>query len=95
MCEFSAYVAFDILLALVISKLDLCEGRLGRFSTAIFNSDIQLSVRAHFRALYVFFRFVALLKATYAENSNIALSCLQFFLKSVHVQPLMCFDLFS
>ena len=31
-----------ILLALVISKLDLCEG--GSFSTAIFNSDIQLSV---------------------------------------------------
>ena len=46
-------------------KLDLCEGRC--FSPAIFNSDIELSVSPHF----MFYMFVALSKATYAENSHI------------------------
>ena len=50
------------------SKLDLCDG--GSFSTAIFNSDIQLSFYP-FRVLYP---FVALLKATYAKNVHIVLS---------------------
>ena len=55
------------------SKLDLCEGR--HFSTAIFNSDIQLSLFLMFVFyIYIVCPFVALLKATCAENSHIALS---------------------
>ena len=55
----------------VISKLDLCEG--GSFSPAIFNSDIQLSVFLISCFIYVC-PFVAVLKATYAENLHIVLS---------------------
>ena len=47
--------------------------REGSFSTAIFNSDIQLRVFSPFRVLYVC-PVVASLKATYAENSHIVLS---------------------
>ena len=50
------------------SKLDLCYG--GSFSTAIFNSDIPLRFASFSRVIYCF-PFVALLKATYAENSHI------------------------
>ena len=56
---------------LKISKLDLCEG--GSFSTAIFNSDIQLSF---FLLLFVFYiclsvcRFV---KGNVFRNSHIVL----------------------
>ena len=51
----------------LISKLDLCEGE-----SLIFNSDIQLSVYSFSCFISV---FVALLKATYADNLNIVLSC--------------------
>ena len=44
------------------------------FLTAIFNSDIQLSVYS-FSCFISVCRFVALLKATYAENPHIVLSC--------------------
>ena len=52
------------------SKLAICEG--GSFSTVIFKSDMQLSVYS-FSCLFV--RVSLLLKATYAENSHIVLSC--------------------
>ena len=55
------------------SKLDLCEG--GNLSTAIFNSDFQLNVNSISCFISVC-PFVAFLKATYAENSHIVLSCL-------------------
>ena len=54
-----------------ISKLDLCGG--GIISTAIFNSDIHLSVYTFSRFISVC-PFVAALKATFAENSHIVLS---------------------
>ena len=55
-----------------MSKLDFCEGE--SFPTAIFNSDTQLSVYSC--ACFIFLcPFVALLKATYAENSHIVLCC--------------------
>ena len=53
-------------------KLDLCEG--GKFSTAVGNSDIQLSVYS-FSCFISVCPFVAFLKATYAEHSHIVLSC--------------------
>ena len=61
------------------SKLDLCEG--GSFSTAIFNSDIQLSVYS-FLCFVSVCPLVALLKATYAENSHTVF--VLSILKSVH-----------
>ena len=60
------------ILAPVISKLDLCEG--GSFSTAIFNSDIHVKIVSSCSCFISVCRFVALLKATYAENSRIVLS---------------------
>ena len=59
-------------LALVISKHNLCEGR--SLSTTVFNSDIQLSFFFSFSWFISVCPFVALLKATYAENSHIVLS---------------------
>ena len=53
------------------SKLDLCEG--GRFSPTIFNSNIELNVSPISCFIYVC-PFVALSKATYAENSHIVWS---------------------
>ena len=50
------------------SNLDLCDGE--TISTAIFNSDITLSVQS-----FSCFMSVAVLKATYAEHSHI-LFCL-------------------
>ena len=63
-----SFLPCHFLLALAISKLDLCEG--GSFSTAIFNSDIQL-IFSPFRLLYL---FVALFKTMYAENLHVVLS---------------------
>ena len=70
MSEFSAYfyVAFN---KAIISKLDLCEG--GTFSTAIFYSDIHLSVY-FFSCFISACPFVDLLKETYVGNSHIVLS---------------------
>ena len=56
-----------ILLALVISKLDLCEG--GSSSTVTF-SYVFTPFHVNISCL-----FVTLLKATYADNSHIVLSC--------------------
>ena len=53
-------------------KLDLCEEE--AFELHIVNSDIQLSVYSISCFISVC-PFVALLKATYAENSHIVLSC--------------------
>ena len=57
---------------LQLGLLEIYEG--GSFSTAIFNSDIQLSFFS-FSCFISVCPFVALLKATYAENMHIALSC--------------------
>ena len=65
MCKFSAYTAF--------SKLDLCEGL--SFSTAIFNRDIRFSSVYSFLCFISVCPFVTLLRATYAENLHIVLSC--------------------
>ena len=54
-----------------ISKLDLCEG--GSFSHTILKSDIELSVY-HISCFISVCPFVALSKATFAENSHIVLS---------------------
>ena len=54
------------------SNLDHCKG--GIFSTAIFNSDIKLSVYS-FSCFISVYPFVALLKAMYAENAYIVLCC--------------------
>ena len=43
---------------------------------------------------HVLYPFVALLKATYAETSHIVL-IVQSILKSIHFEPLVCFDLIS
>ena len=57
---------------IIMYKIDLCKG--GIFSTAFFNSDIQLSL--YFCPCFIpVCPFVALVKATYAENSHIAVSC--------------------
>ena len=66
------------------SKLDLCEG--GSFSPTSFNSDIELSVFSPFRVLYL---FVALSKATYAENSHIVLK-FKFLKNEIIKYPVSC-----
>ena len=66
MCEFSANVAFN---KLDLSKLDLCEG--GSFSAAISDSsDIQQKYFFSFSCFMSVYPFVALLMATYTENSH-------------------------
>ena len=76
MCEFSAYVAFKKATNGQTQYKTRTE-----VNTAIFNSDIQLSVY-FFSCFISVCPFVALLKATYAEKSHIVfvLSTLQ----SVH-----------
>ena len=54
----------------LISKLDLCGG--GSFSTAIFNSDIQLSIYTCSCFISVC-PFVALLKETFTDISHVVL----------------------
>ena len=80
-----------MLITISFSKLDLCKG--GSFST---NCNLQQRHSANFfspfRVLYPFVcLFVALLKATYADNLHIALS--SQILKSIHFEPLVCFAL--
>ena len=56
-------------------KANAIFAREGSFSTAIFNSDIQLSFFSlSFSCFISVCPFVALLKATYVENSHIVLS---------------------
>ena len=86
MCTFSVNFAFDKAtnghtyicntkcgkqLALVISKLDLCEG--GSVWLAIFTSDIKLGVD-HISCFIFVCPFAAVSKATVAENVHIVLS---------------------
>ena len=75
------------LLKMAVEKLPpSLRSSLENFSTAIFNSDVQLS----FFLLFMFYMFVrlSLLKATNAENLHIVDI-------KIHFEPLVCFDLFS
>ena len=79
MSEFS--LSFFVLFC---GKLDLCEG--GSFSTAIFNSDIQLSVYS-FLLLYICLsvcRFVKgniIICQTFVQCLVLYLLCVLFFLE--------------
>ena len=78
MCEFSKFVAFNKATngqtdvkhkKEDIFQTYLCER--GSFATVIFNSDIQLSFFVSFSRFISFCPFVALLKATHADNLRI------------------------